>query len=102
MEMIAIDTLGKLHHHGHGMVGWCSDCGSPSRYWNDVKARRAPKAAMFDIVLAALIRDRGKDCHIVGLEPVACPRCGSTKTETRIKPVIVADVDASAGFVSDE
>lgn len=60
MEMIAIDTLGKLHHHGHGMVGWCSDCGSPSRYWNDVKARRAPKAAMFDIVLAALIRDRGR------------------------------------------
>ena len=64
MEMIALDTLGRLHHHGHGLFGWCSDCGSPSRYWHDVKARRAPKPAMFDIDLAELIRERepGRRC----------------------------------------
>jgi hypothetical protein len=42
MEMIALDTLGKLWQHGHGLFGWCADCGSQSRYWADVKARRAP------------------------------------------------------------
>jgi hypothetical protein len=31
MEMLVLDTLGKLHHHGHGLFGWCSECGSPSR-----------------------------------------------------------------------
>lgn len=84
MEMIALDTLGKLCQHGHGLFGWCSDCGSPSRYWDDVRARRAPTPAMFDIDLSALIRERGGDCRVVGLEPVPCPRCGSTNTETRV------------------
>jgi hypothetical protein len=51
MEMIALDTLGKLHQHGHGLFGWCSDCGSPSRYWSDVGVRRTPKPASFDIDL---------------------------------------------------
>jgi hypothetical protein len=51
MEMIVLDTLGKLWQHGHGMFGWCSDCGSPSRYWQDVKARRAPRPASFNIDL---------------------------------------------------
>jgi hypothetical protein len=82
MEMIALDTLGKLHHYGHGMFGWCCDCGSPSRYRDDAKARRAPKPAMFDIDLGALIRERGKDCLVIGLAPVPCSRCG--KTETRV------------------
>jgi hypothetical protein len=27
MEMIVLDTLGKLHRHGHDLFGWCSDCG---------------------------------------------------------------------------
>ena len=84
MEMIALDTLGKLHHHGHGLFGWCSDCGSASRYWADVKARRAPKPAMFDIDVAELIRERGKDCLVVGVGRVPCQRCGSTNTETRV------------------
>ena len=82
--MIALDTLGKLHHHGHGLFGWCSDCGSPSRYWDDVKARRVPKPAIFDIDLAVLIRERGKECPVVSLAPVVCPRCGSANTETRV------------------
>jgi hypothetical protein len=84
MEMIALDTLGMLYHHGHRLFGWCSDCGSPSRYWADVKARRTPKPAMFDIDLAELMRARGKDCLVVGLGRVPCPRCGSTSTETRV------------------
>src|SRR5215467_12408821 len=45
METNVLDALGKLWQHGHGMFGWCSDCGSPSRYWNDVKARRTAQAA---------------------------------------------------------
>jgi hypothetical protein len=45
METIILDTLAKLDRHGHGLFGWCSDCGSPSRYWEDVRARRAPKPA---------------------------------------------------------
>ena len=84
MEMIALDTLGKLYQHGHGMFGWCSECGSPSRYWDDVRARRAPDPAMFDIDLGALIRERGRECLVVGLGRVPCPRCGSTNTETRV------------------
>jgi len=89
--MNVLDTLDKLWQHGHGMFGWCSDCGAPSRYWDDVKALRTPKPASFDIDLGALIRERGKDCVLVGLAPVPCPRCGSARTETRIttpaKPV---------------
>jgi hypothetical protein len=84
MEMIALDTLRKLHRYGHGLFGWCSECGSPSRYWDDVRARRTPKSAMFDVDLAALMRERGKDCLVVGLGRVPCPRCGSTNTETRV------------------
>jgi hypothetical protein len=39
---------------------------------------------MFDVDLAALIRKRGSDCLVIGLEAIACPRCGSTNTETRV------------------
>ena len=84
MEMVVLDTLGELHRHGHGLFGWCSECGSPSRYWEDVKARRTPKQAMFDIDLAALIRERGRAFPLVGLAAVPCPRCGSVNTETRV------------------
>jgi len=82
--MNVLDTLGKLWQQGHGMFGWCTECGSPSRYWADVKARRALQPAMFDIDLAALIHERGKECVVVGLDPIPCPRCGSAKTETRV------------------
>lgn len=84
MEMIVIDTLGAIQRHGYGMFGWCCDCESPSKYWDDVRARRAPKPAMFDIDVAALIRERGEHSPVVGLAPAHCPRCGSQKTETRI------------------
>jgi predicted nucleic-acid-binding Zn-ribbon protein len=84
MEMIALDTLGKLYQHGHELFGWCSECGSPSRYWDNVKARRAPPRAIFDIDVTALIRDHGEDSPVVGMTPMRCPRCGSRNTETRI------------------
>ena len=84
MEMIVIDTLGAMQRHGYGMFGWCCDCGAPSKYWADLKSRRTPKPAMFDIDLAALIRERGKDSRVVGLARVPCPRCGSLNTETRV------------------
>jgi ssDNA-binding Zn-finger/Zn-ribbon topoisomerase 1 len=84
METIVLDTLGKLYRYGHGMFGWCAECGSPSRYWADVKARRTPKPAMFDNDLAELMRERGRNCVETGLEPIRCPRCGSRKTETRV------------------
>ena len=91
MEMIVIDTLGAMQRHGYGMFGRCCDCGAPSMYWADLKSRRTPMPAMFDIDLAALAHERGKDCRVVGLAPIPCPRCGSMKTETRImapsKPV---------------
>ncbi|HEV2549015.1 MAG TPA: hypothetical protein VGU20_16860 [Stellaceae bacterium] len=84
METIVLDTLGKLSRHGHGLFGWCSACGSPSRYWADVKERRAPRRAIFDVDLGALVRERGGDCPVVGMAPICCPRCGSRDTETRI------------------
>jgi hypothetical protein len=84
MEMIVIDTLGAMQRHGYRVFGWCLECGSPSRYWDDVKARRAPQRAIFDIDLAALIRECGEHSPVVGLAPAHCPRCGSQKTETRI------------------
>jgi predicted nucleic-acid-binding Zn-ribbon protein len=86
MEMIALDRLGKLHQYGHGLFGWCSDCGSPSRYWEDVRATRMPRSALFDIDLSALIRERGENSPIVGMAPARCPRCGSRRTEVRILP----------------
>jgi hypothetical protein len=61
MEMIVLDTLGKLHRHEHGLFGWCGNCGDPSRYWADVKARRTPQRAQLDIDLPALIRERGEN-----------------------------------------
>jgi hypothetical protein len=82
MEMITIDTLGAMQRRGYGLFGWCGDCGAPSSYWTDV--RRTPKRAIFDIDIAALIRERGADASIVSMPPTRCPRCGSCKTETRI------------------
>jgi hypothetical protein len=84
MDKLVLDTIGKLYTDGHGMFGWCLGCGSPSQYWDDVRERRTPKRATYDIDLAALIRERGTDSPVVGMEPIQCPYCGSWKTETRI------------------
>jgi hypothetical protein len=84
MEMIVLDTLGALQRHGHGLFGWCCHCGSSWRYWEDVKDRRTPGRALFDIDLSALIQQRGADSPVVGMELMHCPRCGSRNTEARI------------------
>jgi hypothetical protein len=82
MEFIVLDTLGKLVTHGVGLSGLCNTCASG--YWEEVRARRMPKPSSFDVDLAALIAERGDDCRVVGLAAVACPRCGSRDTETRL------------------
>jgi len=91
METIILDTLGGLRRHGHGLFGSCRECGSLSRYWADVTARRAPRPSMFDIDIDTLVSERGHGSAVVGLAPVQCPHCGSADTETRIttpaKPV---------------
>ena len=38
----------------------------------------------FDIDLARLIAERGAAMSIIGMLPVACPRCGGRRTEIRI------------------
>jgi uncharacterized membrane protein YeaQ/YmgE (transglycosylase-associated protein family) len=73
MQTVLLDTLGKLWRHGHGIFGWCSKCGSPSCCWQDVRERRTPQTAMFDIDLTSLIRERGESSPVVGREPIPLP-----------------------------
>jgi hypothetical protein len=84
MEMVTIDTLGAMRRRGYGLFGWCTACGSASRYWADVRAGRTPQRSIFDIDIAVLIRERGESSSVVGMVPARCPRCGSLNTETRI------------------
>jgi hypothetical protein len=51
MEMIVLDTLGKLHRYGHGLFGWCTACGSPSRYWEDVRRGARPSRRCSMLIL---------------------------------------------------
>jgi hypothetical protein len=81
---ITIETLDAMQRHGLGLFGWCCDCGFPSRYWEDVKARRVPRRAMFDTDVVAFIRERGESSPVIGIAPPSFPRCGSRHTETRI------------------
>ena len=97
MEMMVIDTLGAAQRHGYEFFGWCLACGSPSRYRQDVKARRTPKPATFDTDLTALIHGRGEACVIVGLAPIQCPRRGSVRTEMRITAPARPVFDARKG-----
>jgi hypothetical protein len=74
MDTLVLDTIGKLWRHGYGMFGWCSDCGSPTRYRDDVSRGALLSQAMFDINLVALLRDRGENSPVVRSEPIPCPR----------------------------
>jgi hypothetical protein len=49
------------------------------------------RPSLFDIDLAALIAERGRECLVVGMPPVPCPRCGSRRTELRILPPKTGD-----------
>ena len=66
-DYITLDTLGRLYEHGHSLFGYCLRCRSS-----------------FDIDMVALIAERGPNSQVVGMVPIPCPRCGSTKTERRI------------------
>ena len=80
MQMIVLDTIGKLDRHGHGMFGWCGRCATLYR------PERGPSnpPASFDIDLPALIAERGADHAVIGMAPVPCRYCGSRETETRV------------------
>ena len=41
-NLFVLDTLGKLHMHGHGIGGYCLDC-----------------QRLFNVEMAALIAERG-------------------------------------------
>jgi hypothetical protein len=82
MPTITLDTLGRLAAHGHGLAGWCLDCSA--RYRPSAPAAEQTRAG-FDVDMAALIAERGANARIVGLRPPPCPRCGSTRTEIRLR-----------------
>ena len=52
--LIVLDTLGKLHAHGHGLNGYCRGCG-----------RR------FGVPMPFLMAARGSDSPVVGMRPVS-------------------------------
>jgi hypothetical protein len=79
---VPLDTLGKLADRRHRMFGSCLDCARRYRY--ELGARNQP--SQFGIDLGALVAERGRDCLIVGIEPVPCPYCDSRRTEIRILP----------------
>jgi hypothetical protein len=35
--------------------------------------------------MSAFIAERGADAAIIGLQPPPCPRCGSARTEIRLR-----------------
>jgi hypothetical protein len=52
-RVLVLDTLAKLHAHGHGVRGYCRAC------------RR-----LFSVSMPDLIRDRGADSPVVGMRPL--------------------------------
>ncbi|MGO8916356.1 MAG: hypothetical protein ACLQJR_10650 [Stellaceae bacterium] len=80
-KAIYLDTIGKLHERGYGMFGWCDDCAA--LYRKDLPAKLRTPAA-FDIDLAILIAERGRDHPVTTMTPVPCPRCTSRRTSIRI------------------
>ena len=82
MELIRIDTLGKLRQACYGLSGWCLDCSA--LYWKVTPPARAP-SAQFDIDLDRLIAERGAHQAWSAKMPlVPCPRCGSKRVELRV------------------
>jgi hypothetical protein len=67
MDMIVIDTLGKLATHGHGLSGYCQIC-----------------RQHFSVSIAAMIMQRGADSPGTGMRPLVCSSCRGYRTEFRI------------------
>jgi hypothetical protein len=66
-DLIVLDTIGKLHAHGHGLNGYCRPC------------RR-----FFKVPMPVLIAARGADSSIAGMRPLMCAGCGGRETEIRV------------------
>ncbi len=79
---VPIDTLGKLVDRGRRLFGSCLDCAR--RYDPKLGPRNPP--SQFDIGLAGLIAERGRNFLIVGMLLLPYPRCGSGRTEIRLRP----------------
>ncbi len=66
-NLFVLDTLGKLHMHGHGIGGYCLIC-----------------QRLFRVSIAALIAERGEDCRVRGMKPLTCPGCEGKRTQFSI------------------
>jgi len=78
----ALDTLGRLAAAGYGLTGHCLDCSA--RYRPDMPAAERVSSA-WDVDMGALIAERGASAPTVGMLPLSCPRCGSVRTEFRLR-----------------
>jgi hypothetical protein len=81
-SQVPLDTLGKLADRGFRLFGSCLDC---SRRYDPKLGPLSPPSS-FDIDLGALVAERGRECEIVGMPPVPCPRCATRRTEIRLLP----------------
>jgi len=82
MEMIVLDTLGKLAGRGWSISGWCTDCAL--RYRRDLPpGQNVPSG--FSIDLRQLIAERGAGTKIVGMKPPRCPQCGPASTRVIVE-----------------
>ena len=66
-NLFVLDTLGKLHMHGHGIGGYCLIC-----------------QRLFSVSMTALIAERGADCLVRGMKPLTCPGCQGKRTQFSI------------------
>jgi hypothetical protein len=66
-DRIRLDTLGKLHQHGHGIGGYCLIC-----------------RKLFAVDIGVLVAERGAVSPVIGMKPLSCPSCGGLRTERRI------------------
>ena len=81
IQSIALDTLGALHRHHHGLFGWCRDCAADYRMEIPAEQR---KPALFNVSMPTLIAKHGAGCLIATMAPIPCPRCGGHRTEYRV------------------
>ena len=66
-NLFVLDTLGKLHMHGHGIGGYCLIC-----------------QRLFSVSMTALIIERGEHCRVRGMKPLTCPGCQGRRTQFSI------------------
>jgi hypothetical protein len=67
VDLVVLDTIGKLRARGHGLGGHCRPC------------RR-----FFHVPMPVLIAARGADSPVVGMRPLRCAVCLARETEIRV------------------